>query len=702
MTTPRPEPPEPTEVDANRLSADLLASSADGIVAYDRELRHVAWNPSMEELTGVAASEALGKDAFELFPHLREQGFRLILERALAGDVVSAPDVSWPVSRRGISRWLSGSFSPRRGADGSIRGVVGVLRDVSMRRQAEEALLSIAPEFRCLVEQSLVGVYLIQDGRYRYVNPKLAAILGYTQEELLAVDHVVELVAEADRPEVLSVMRSWNEGNREPVRLTFAAIPKVGEPVEVEAYGCATEFQGRPAAIGTLSDVTNRKRSEAQLVEQAYNDPLTKLPNLVRFMERLQLELAQAKRHKRKLAVVYVDLDSFKLVNDSWGRGTGDRLLKSLALRLKRRLRQFDTVARVGADEFVVLMPEVRQPDDMSAIATKLLSIVRHPFQLDGRTVQVTASVGISTFPDDGENAETLLRNAEAAAQRAKEVGRNNFQLCTPELTARAIERLALQNGLQVALEQKQFLLHYQPLVSLGTGRIVGLEALVRWQHPEKGLVMPASFIPLAEETGLILPLGEWVLRTACRQTKIWQRAGLPELRIAVNFSARQFRERDLVRMVAQALADAELEPRYLEIEITESIAMEAAESVVANLNTLRSMGIGIAIDDFGTGYSSLSYLKRYPVTSLKIDRSFITDLPTNPADAGIVRAIVEMAHGSRLSVVAEGVETKEQFAQLQLCGCDEIQGFWVSRPLNPAGVDQHIADELELWAEKP
>ncbi len=685
----------------DQLSRELVSSCGEGIVAYDRELRHVAWNPFMEELTGRPAADVLGRDAGEVFPHLRDQGVAPLLERALSGETVISHDIAWPVLGTGESRWVSGTYAPHRDAAGSIRGVVGILRDVTGRRQTEKALLSVAPEFRCLVEQSLVGVYLIQDGRYRYVNPKLGAIFGYTQQELLALDSVFDLVAEEDRPTVLGALQRWIEGERQPIRYSFGAIRKDGAPIEVEVYGTATEFEGRPAAIGTLVDITHRKRSEAQIAEQAYSDPLTKLPNLVRFMERLQLELAQAKRHKRKLAVVYLDLDSFKFVNDSWGHATGDRLLQSLALRLKRRLRQCDTVARIAGDEFVILMPEVRQADDMSGIAQKLLSIVRHPFKLDERTIQVSGSLGIATYPEDGEDSDTLLRNADAAVNRAKDLGRNSFQLCTPELTAKAVERLALQNGLQLALDQKEFVLHYQPLVSLVSGRTVGFEALVRWQHPQKGLIMPATFIPVAEETGLIVALGEWVLYEACRQLKAWHRTGLTDLRIAVNFSARQFQERPLAPIVARALSDAGLEPRHLEIEITESVAMEAAEVVVGNLNLLRSMGIGIAIDDFGTGYSSMSYLKRYPVTSLKIDRSFVTDLPDNPADAGIVRAIVEMAHGSRLSVTAEGVETKDQFLRLQECGCDEMQGFWVSKPMTPAAVDRHLADEIELWTQK-
>ena len=451
--------------------------------------------------------------------------------------------------------------------------------------------------------------------------------------------------------------------------------------MDVEVHESATELEGAPALIGSLFDITDRKRAEAQIAERAFVDPLTRLPNRVRFLERLEIELAQSRRYDRKLAVVHLDLDGFKFVNDNWGHAAGDRLLQSLALRLTRGVREVDTIARIGGDEFLILVPDLRQSGDMSRFAQKLLGLMGRAVEIDGHTLQVTTSVGVATYPDDGQDAEALLRNADAAMYRAKDLGGNNFELCTPELTAMAVERLELQNGLRQALDRNEFLLHYQPLVSLGSGRIVGLEALVRWQHPEKGLVPPATFIPVAEETGLILPLGDWVLRAATSQLKTWLGTGLG-LRISVNFSAKQFRERSLVHTVEGALSKAGLEPRHLEVEITESIAMEGAEIVVANLNLLRTMGVGIAIDDFGTGYSSMSYLKSFPITSLKIDRSFVTDLATNPADAGIVRAIVEMAHGSRLSVIAEGVETQDQFQFLQKYGCDEMQGYWVSRPL--------------------
>ncbi len=605
--------------------------------------------------------------------------------------------------------------SPREKADGVLDSLRALAKEAGRQfdiRLGAEEVLSHAPrpsrpsvdaamaasEFRHLVEESPVGTYVIQEERYRYANPRLAEILGYRPDEL-AGREVAPLVLESDRPDVLGRIRGISLGE-DPTTYSFRAIRKDGELVDVEVHENASEIDGQPALIGTLLDITERKRTEAQAAERAFVDPLTRLPNRVRFLERLEIELAQSRRYGRKLAVVHLDLDGFKFVNDNWGHGAGDRLLQSLALRLTRGVREVDTIARIGGDEFLILVPELRQSGDMSRFAQKLLGLMSRPVELDDRTLQVTASIGVSTFPDDGSDADALLRNADAAMYRAKDLGGNSFELCTPELTAAAVERLELQNGLRQALDRNEFLIHYQPLVSLGSGRIVGLEALVRWQHPQKGFLPPVTFIPMAEETGLILPLGDWVLRAATSQLKIWLDKVIG-LRISVNFSAKQFRERSLIPSVESALSTAGLEPKNLEVEITESIAMEDAEIVVANLNTLRTMGCGIAIDDFGTGYSSMSYLKNFPITSLKIDRSFVTDLPSNPADAGIVRAIVEMAHGSRLSVIAEGVETQEQFLHLQKYGCDEMQGYWVSRPLPADGIDRKLEEEIALWSQR-
>jgi predicted signal transduction protein with EAL and GGDEF domain len=378
----------------------------------------------------------------------------------------------------------------------------------------------------------------------------------------------------------------------------------------------------------------------------------------------------------------------------------GDDFLKNLALRLRRGVREVDTVARVGGDEFVILMPDIRQTENLSTIAQKLLASVSRPVDVKGRTLEVTTSIGIACYPEDGEDSEILLRNADTAMYRAKELGRNGFQLCTAELTSRAVARISLETALRKAVDREELVVHYQPIVSLVTGRITRLEALVRWHSAEKGVILPAAFIPIAEETGLILPVGDHVLRAACRQLKEWQRNWLPDLSVAVNVSARQFREQSLLPTIDRALSESELSPEYLEVEITESVAMESAEIVVGNLEALRGRGVRIAIDDFGTGYSSLNYLKRYPVHSLKIDRSFVTEVGTNPADAGIVRAIIEMAHGLKLIAVAEGVETRDQFLHLQRYGCDEMQGYWLSPPLPAEGINELLARELELWVK--
>ena len=622
-------------------------------------------------------------------------GAPIITARAGAIGTISVMDVA--VRELGAEQLTSlAALAREAGRQFDIRlGANEVLARVTPEEPDPPA--AAEPEFRRLVEQLPLGTYLIQDGRYRYANPKLAEIFGYTQPELVGSD-VATLVVDGDRPTVLGRIREGLSGAFSGP-YTFRAIRKDGELIDVEVHETVSEIDGRAALIGSMLDVTERKRAEAQVSERAFVDPLTRLPNRVRFMERLETELAQSRRYERKLAVVHLDLDKFKFVNDNWGHNVGDRLLQSLALRLTRGVREVDTIARIGADEFLVLVPDLRQGEDLSRFAQKLLGLASRPVDIDERTLQVTASVGVATYPADGEDAETLLRNADAAMYRAKDLGGNNFELCTPELTAMAVERLELQSGLRQALDRDELLLHYQPLVSISTGRMVGLEALVRWQHPQKGFLPPVTFIPVAEESGLILPLGEWVLRAATNQLKVWHATGI-DLRISVNFSAKQFRERGLVHTVEDALSTAGLEPKHLEVEITESIAMEGAEIVVANLNLLRSMGVGIAIDDFGTGYSSMSYLKTFPITSLKIDRSFVTDLAANAADAGIVRAIVEMAHGSKLGVIAEGVETQDQFQLLQKYGCDEMQGYWVSRPLPIEGVDRKLQEELALWRQ--
>ena len=434
--------------------------------------------------------------------------------------------------------------------------------------------------------------------------------------------------------------------------------------------------------IGTIVDITERKQAEARVSRLAHYDELTGLPNRTMFHERVGHAIAQARRNAKSLAILFIDLDDFKKINDTLGHGAGDRALRVIAERLRGCLRATDTVCRLGGDEFVVLIEELPQPENVAEVAKKILAAIVQPFPLDAGQYHLSASIGISTYPGDSDDLQGLMKNADIAMYRAKEQGRNNYQFYSTQMNVHTLERLALESDLRHALARDEFRLHYQPKVDIRSGRITGVEALLRWQQPGRELVPPAQFIPLAEETGLIVPIGDWVLRTACLQSKAWLDKGLPPLTVAVNLSARQFAHESLIEDVARTLRDTKLDPASLELEITESMVMRDPERAVILLAALKAMGIRLSIDDFGTGYSSLSYLKRFPLDSVKIDRSFIQDLPGSVDDAAITRAIIAMAHSLRLKSIAEGVETEEQLGFLREEGCDEMQGYLFSRPL--------------------
>jgi diguanylate cyclase (GGDEF)-like protein/PAS domain S-box-containing protein len=450
--------------------------------------------------------------------------------------------------------------------------------------------------------------------------------------------------------------------------------------------------------IGT--DITERKIAENALREQqsrlnfmAFHDSLTALPNRSLFYDRIYHGLARARRSNSKVALMLLDIDRFKIINDSLGHDAGDILLKAIAMRLNEGVRDMDTVARLGGDEFVIVLEGIHDMDDVIFVANKLLTTLARPLDISGHSITTTVSIGVSVFPDDGKDTDELLKNADIAMYKAKEAGKNNCQFYTKGMNATAVNYLLLENDLRRAIDLNQLILHYQPQIDLQTSEIVGVEALVRWQHPDRGLVSPAHFISLAEETGLIVPMGEWVLREACRQQKDWLNRGIHVGKVAVNLSPRQFRQKNFPEKVAAILHSVDLSPEHLELEITESCAMEHAGETINQLNQLKQMGMYIAIDDFGTGYSSLAYLQRFPIQKLKIDRSFIHDIHDDINDAAIAKSIIGLAHNMQMIVVAEGVENQCQADWLRSKGCDQVQGFMYAKPMSAKQLELHFID---------
>jgi diguanylate cyclase (GGDEF)-like protein/PAS domain S-box-containing protein len=453
-------------------------------------------------------------------------------------------------------------------------------------------------------------------------------------------------------------------------------------------------------AVISIRDITEQKNSKEMLNYLAYYDAITGLPNRSLLSDRLDMVIAQASRKSEKFAVLYLDLDNFKIVNDSIGHNAGDQLIRITASLFENCLRKSDTVARVGGDEFVVVLPEIENESGIDITVDKIMKAIRHPIMIDDHEFYVSASIGISIYPQDGEDVHTLLKNADAALYKAKELGRNTHVYYMSSMNNDAMKRLTLENDLRKAIPLKQMVLHYQPLVDFKTNEIIGMEALIRWNHPELGLVPPVEFIGVAEETGLINSIGNWVLNEACKQNKAWQNAGYKPIRISVNVSARQFHRNDLVTQVKQALSSSGLAPEYLEVEITESVLMHDKEDVAKILEELREMGVHIALDDFGTGYSSLSYLKNLPIGKLKIDQDFIRSLLDRPDDTALVSSIISMAQNLRLRAVAEGVETESQFDMLHSLNCSEMQGYLFSKPLPSSEVTKLLGEQEDKKKE--
>ena len=593
--------------------------------------------------------------------------------------------------------------SERRRSELILKGEKRCFEMMAQGAGLTELLTSIVNNLERQCDGALVGIVLDGEplpGGGHWVAPNMPPPLQERLDALIrhegertpcnTVLHTAAAVAVRDThggsrwPEYAELMQEWHVHAVQTVPIvTNGTRPTGALSVHYRTpFRLGEDEEAISRARQMIEIAIERKRAEAHIEHLAHYDSLTGLPNRVMFNDRLRQALTEATRDGRRVAVIFMDLDQFKNINDSLGHEVGDRLLQAVAQRLRRCIRRGDTIARLGGDEFTVVLADMAQAEDAARVAQKIITAFAAPFDLHDREMFVTASVGVTLFPDDGRDAEVLLKNADIAMYRAKERGRNNYQPYSPDMNKRALQRLSLETSLRRALERNELVLHYQPQIDLRAGTVSGVEALLRWQHPTLGLVPPSDFIPVAEDTGLIVPIGDWVLHTALTQAKQWRRAGFRNVRMSVNVSGRQLQQRNLSARAIEAVAAAGLSPADLTLELTESMLMQNVEHSMAILSELHAAGIALSIDDFGTGYASLSYLKRFPVDVLKVDRSFVQDISTDADDAVIVQAIITMAHSLGIQATAEGVETREQLAYLQACECDSMQGYYFSRPL--------------------
>jgi diguanylate cyclase (GGDEF)-like protein/PAS domain S-box-containing protein len=676
------------------LATAVLEQAADAIEITDAATRLLYVNPAFECMTGFYREEVIGKAAIELFQPSPDE---VSLHQGIA-DRVSAGKVwqgALPGRRKDGSRYpQEATIFPIHNKAGQITNYVSIKRDISDRKHTQEKLGNSLSLLQATFEATADGILVTNgQGNILNFNQKFADLWQSSLDQPIAWDefYALNFIArflKSPYPFLSRIQELYAQPQVES-----HDILELSDGRYLEGRSCPQRLGDTVIGrVWSFRDVTERLQTEARIRYQASHDLLTGLPNRMFFNSCLTETLERAVRNKMPLAVMFLDLDRFKLINDSLGHAAGDQLLQEVARRLRQCLRKHDIVARWAGDEFTLLLADISGLEDAVTIAQKILETLKPDFELEGHTLHVSSSIGIALYPNDGEDAETLLKNADAALYRAKDSGRNSFHLYTAAINSEASDWLIMDSHLHRALERQEFVLYYQPQVNVITGEITQMEALLRWQHPELGLVSPGKFIPLAEENGLIVPIGEWVLRTACAQNCAWQAAGLMPIRVAVNLSARQLRQPNLVGMIERLLRETGLSPRYLELEITETTVMKNVELTKVILHDLHQMGVSMAIDDFGTGYSSLGYLKKFPFNTLKIDQSFVRDLTTDPNDKAIVAAIIAMGRVLNLKLVAEGVETKVQEHSLLSLDCEEMQGYLFSPPLS--------ADEATLLLE--
>ncbi len=661
----------------NTVPALIRASDADGNVLF--------LNKSHDQYLGLDADPT--EDGFaaasggpvDLDYDNRHAGLdHMVLE---TGRIVSDIEETVPTPDRG-QRVLLTTKAPLADNHGDLKHVVTVSLDITQRKKHEQAVRESEERFRSLVEGSVLGIVIETDDGIVFANRALAAIFDYeAPEQLLTMRALKALFSPSESSRLDFVFEATRDAHPAD-RQELCGLRRDGQPIWVEAQFQRVAWNGKPALQATIADITLRKAYEERLQRQANYDELTDLPNRVLAVDRLHTAVAGALRHGHRGGVFFVDLDQFKKINDTWGHSVGDELLKHAAQRLIACVRREDTVARLGGDEFIIILPNLADASHAEPVIQKILAAFSQPFPLGNHEAFVTASIGVAVFPDDSDDPMCLMRNADTAMYRAKEQGRNTFEFFTPALNARAMRRLRVESQLFHALDRGEVTLHYQPIIDLRRNMTIGAEALMRWTSKEHGPIAPDEFIPLAEDTGLIVPLGRWALATACQDLSRWRTSGFPNMVLSVNISTRQLRAGNFVADILAALESHGLPPSALELEVTEGSLMTDIGEFVEVLRTLHTLGFSIALDDFGTGYSRLSHLKQLPVNTLKIDKSFVQSVTTNPGEAAVVEAIIAMAQRLGLRVIGEGVEHLDQVHFLAKQGCALAQGYYFSKPI--------------------
>lgn len=653
----------------------LFEQNPDIIITFDLEGNFLSANKAVS-VFGYTVEELIHKSFVPLIVPEDIERTMNNFRKAISG-IVSTYECSI-FNKEGYKKDIQATNIPIY-VNGNIIGVYGIIKDITEFKKAQKNLIEAEAKYRSLVENSIVGVYIFQNQKLVYVNPRLCEILGYSHDELLSMK-IEDVIVPEDMTIVIENIMKLVTIENSKITYQYRCYRKDKSVITVEIYGSKINYNGSTAIIGTVIDVTERLKTEKMIKHMAYHDQLTGLPNRYMLREKLDDLVINARKLHENFALLFLDLDRFKVVNDTFGHEIGDKLLIEIAEKLKGIMEDRDIVARYGGDEFIILLSNSNL-DRAREVAQRILTNLSDPFSKCHNEILVTPSIGISIFPDHGDSFDMLVKNADLAMYLAKSLGKNNYQIYTDDLHEKSQHEFEMEANLRKALERKEFILFYQPQMNLETNEVIGAEALIRWNHPEIGMIAPADFIPIAEETGLIIPIGEWALRTACMQNKKWQDDGLPPITVAVNISAKQFFQSTLPEVVRKVLNETGLESQYLEIEITESMTLDV-ESAISTLIELKKIGVMISIDDFGTGYSSLNYLKRFPVDKLKIDQSFMSDCTHDLNDQTIIKTIILMAQLLKLQVIAEGVETNDQVTFLLRHGCVEAQGYYFSKPV--------------------